>query len=103
MSEATPIMKLLDEAQDALRGIITTGIRNSTALVDRCGELADELSGADLRATAGQLRAVAEAEDDRARVSAVFHALAAVRHTRLRLAGPALAGSCRGAPRGTES
>jgi len=89
MSKARSATELLEEAHDALRQMLVSGIRSSAPLVRRCGELADELKAADVRPAAEQLRAVAETEDDGRRLGAVFRALVLVRQARLHLAGPA--------------
>jgi hypothetical protein len=81
-------MELLDEALDALRQIIVSGVRVSASLVRRCGALADELKDTDLHLAEEQLRALAAADDDSAQIAAVFRALAAVEHARLRLSKP---------------
>ncbi len=81
-------MELLDEALDALRQIIVSGIRVSAPLVRRCGELADELRGSDLHVAEEQLRALAAADDNGAQIAAAFRALAAVQHARVRVAEP---------------
>jgi hypothetical protein len=91
MTEAEQTMELLDEALDALRQMIVSGIRVSAPLVRRCGELADELRGTDLHVAKEQLRALAAADDDGAQIAPAFRALAAVRHARVRLTKPAKA------------
>jgi len=81
-------MEPLDEALDVLQEMLVSGIRNSAPLVRRCGELADELAGADLAAVAEHLRAVPASDDDRGRIAAVFRALLALKHARLQRAKP---------------
>ena len=88
MSEAPATKALLDEAQEALRQMLVAGLRNSAPLVRRCGELAEALVEPELQRVGDQLRNVAEADDDAARLAAVFRALLAVRQARLRLGGP---------------